>query len=66
MMPGLTGLQLCNLVHEAPDADLKSDSAHRQGREGRYRARPGRRRQRLRRKPFDKDELRARVEVGSA
>jgi phosphoserine phosphatase RsbU/P len=65
MMPGLTGLQLCNLVHEAPDADLKYLILL---------TAKGEKVDIVRglaagandyvTKPFDKDELRARVDVG--
>ena len=65
MMPGLTGLQLCNLVHRAPDADLKYLILL---------TAKGEKADIVRglaagandyvTKPFDKDELRARVEVG--
>jgi DNA-binding response OmpR family regulator len=65
MMPGLTGLQLCNLVHEAADAELKYLILL---------TAKGEKADIVRglaagandyvTKPFDKDELRARVDVG--
>ena len=65
MMPGITGLQLCNLVHEGPDADLKylillTAKGEKADIVGGLAA--GANDYVI--KPFDKDELRARVDVG--
>ena len=65
MMPGITGLQLCNLVHAAPDAELrylilltakaeKADIVRGLAAGANDYVT----------KPFNKDELRARVDVG--
>ena len=65
MMPGLTGLQLCNLVHEAPDADLKYLIllTAKGEKAGIVRGLAAGANDYVT-KPFDKDELRARVDVG--
>ena len=65
MMPGITGLQLCNLVHEAPDAELKYLillTAKGEKADVVRGLAAGANDYVI--KPFDKDELRARVNVG--
>jgi DNA-binding response OmpR family regulator len=65
MMPGITGLQLCNLVHEAPDAELKYLillTAKGEKADIVRGLAAGANDYVI--KPFDKDELRARVDVG--